>query len=311
MNEGPWWVLVACLLLIHIPVTTAQPEAPPTTADVLADNEGDVAVSSDVAEQDDPTDTYKHLDLVAASVLEEADRFLITVQVADLASATEPAMTDGLAIALEWIDNDQAYPLSSTGAWARMRCTGWSSRASTCRRPSGAPSGPAAAPTGPKWTAAPTPCPSGWTGPSSSTAEAQGRFLAAPSRPSGPPSSPGPRRCLRQGIRRPRRRLRQGTRGPPLHRRRAKKCPSWNTPAGHSGPYVRGAPMAAPMVQGTIARYIPDKGFGFINTDASDEDVFFHMSAFAGDNEPREGQAVEFEIEQSDRGPRAANVRAV
>lgn len=62
------------------------------------------------------------------------------------------------------------------------------------------------------------------------------------------------------------------------------------------------------MVQGTIARYMGDKGFGFISTDASDDDVFFHMSAFEG--EPREGMTVEFEIEQSDRGPRATNVRA-
>lgn len=63
------------------------------------------------------------------------------------------------------------------------------------------------------------------------------------------------------------------------------------------------------MATGTIARFVHDKGFGFIKTEDSDDDVFFHHSAFKS-GEPREGLAVEFDIEQSDRGPRATNVRA-
>ena len=63
------------------------------------------------------------------------------------------------------------------------------------------------------------------------------------------------------------------------------------------------------MATGTIARFVRDKGFGFITTDDSEDDVFFHHSAFK-DGEPREGLAVEFDLEDSDRGPRAANVRA-
>lgn len=62
------------------------------------------------------------------------------------------------------------------------------------------------------------------------------------------------------------------------------------------------------MATGTIARYMSDKGFGFIKTADSEDEVFFHHSAFEG--EPREGMSVQFDIEQSDRGPRAANVRA-
>lgn len=61
------------------------------------------------------------------------------------------------------------------------------------------------------------------------------------------------------------------------------------------------------MPTGTITRFIEDKGFGFIKTDASKDDIFFHHSAFEG--EPREGMNVEFEIQDSDRGPRAQNVR--
>jgi len=62
------------------------------------------------------------------------------------------------------------------------------------------------------------------------------------------------------------------------------------------------------MATGTITRYIEDKGFGFIKADDSSEEVFFHHSAFEG--EPREGMAVTFEKQASDRGPRAANVKA-
>ena len=62
------------------------------------------------------------------------------------------------------------------------------------------------------------------------------------------------------------------------------------------------------MTKGTIVRFIQDKGFGFIKPEGSEQEVFFHHTAFEGD--PREGQEVEFDVEQSDKGPRASNVRA-
>jgi CspA family cold shock protein len=58
-----------------------------------------------------------------------------------------------------------------------------------------------------------------------------------------------------------------------------------------------------------VSRFVQDKGFGFIKPDEGDKEVFFHQSAFTG--QPKEGQAVEFDLEQSDRGPRASNVRPV
>lgn len=63
------------------------------------------------------------------------------------------------------------------------------------------------------------------------------------------------------------------------------------------------------MATGTIIRFLDEKGFGFIKVEGKDNEVFFHHSAFAG--EPREGMTVEFDMEASDRGPRATNVRAV
>ncbi len=53
-----------------------------------------------------------------------------------------------------------------------------------------------------------------------------------------------------------------------------------------------------------------DRGFGFITPDGQDKDVFFHTSALNGVafDDLREGDTVSFDIEQSDKGPRAVNV---
>ncbi len=58
-----------------------------------------------------------------------------------------------------------------------------------------------------------------------------------------------------------------------------------------------------------------DKGFGFIAPEGSTDgkDLFFHSTALVGVtfDELREGDAVTFETEQSDKGPRAINVTRV
>jgi cold shock protein len=64
------------------------------------------------------------------------------------------------------------------------------------------------------------------------------------------------------------------------------------------------------MPNGTIARLLIDKGFGFIRDDSGVEH-FFHRSAIRGAvfELLREGQGVEFSVEDSPKGPRAADVR--
>jgi CspA family cold shock protein len=63
------------------------------------------------------------------------------------------------------------------------------------------------------------------------------------------------------------------------------------------------------MQQGTVKWFNADKGFGFI-TGQDGKDVFVHFSAIQGDGYKTldEGQAVSFDVEQSDRGPQATNV---
>ena len=62
------------------------------------------------------------------------------------------------------------------------------------------------------------------------------------------------------------------------------------------------------MPTGTVAFFHDRKGYGFIETEDEDEDVFFHMDDVEGPD-LEEGEEVEFDIEQADKGPRAANVR--
>ncbi len=63
------------------------------------------------------------------------------------------------------------------------------------------------------------------------------------------------------------------------------------------------------MAQGKVKWFNAEKGFGFIEQEDGN-DVFVHFSAINGDGFKtlEEGQPVEFEIEETDRGPQAANV---
>ncbi|WP_410766240.1 cold-shock protein [Haloferax sp. DFSO60] len=61
------------------------------------------------------------------------------------------------------------------------------------------------------------------------------------------------------------------------------------------------------MAKGKVAFFKSSGGYGFIESDDADEDVFFHMEDIGGPD-LEEGQEVEFDIEQADKGPRAVNV---
>jgi len=63
-------------------------------------------------------------------------------------------------------------------------------------------------------------------------------------------------------------------------------------------------------LEGIVKRWL-DRGYGFIEVEGKDDDVFVHQSALEGAYELREGQKVEFDIEDSPKGPRAANVKII
>ncbi len=66
------------------------------------------------------------------------------------------------------------------------------------------------------------------------------------------------------------------------------------------------------MAQGTVKWFSNEKGYGFIEREGG-EDVFVHFSAIAGEGYKSltEGQRVEFDVVQGDKGLQAVNVQAI
>lgn len=63
-------------------------------------------------------------------------------------------------------------------------------------------------------------------------------------------------------------------------------------------------------MKGKVKWFSDQKGYGFISKDDGSGDVFVHFSAITGEGYKSlaEGEAVEFEVTDSDKGPKAANV---
>lgn len=66
------------------------------------------------------------------------------------------------------------------------------------------------------------------------------------------------------------------------------------------------------MHTGKIKKVVRERGFGFIS-DSDGKEVFFHQSSLIDTqfDALKEEENVEFEIENSPKGPRAVNVRIV
>ena len=67
------------------------------------------------------------------------------------------------------------------------------------------------------------------------------------------------------------------------------------------------------MATGTVKWFNAEKGFGFIAVDGGGADVFVHFSAIVADGyrSLEEGQHVEFEVVQGQKGPQAEQVRGI
>ena len=64
------------------------------------------------------------------------------------------------------------------------------------------------------------------------------------------------------------------------------------------------------LMKGTVKK-LTEKGFGFITADGMEKDLFFHSNSLVGVqfSELHEGDALTFEVEDSDKGKNAVNVQ--
>lgn len=64
------------------------------------------------------------------------------------------------------------------------------------------------------------------------------------------------------------------------------------------------------MAQGTVKWFNAEKGYGFITLEGDNQDVFVHWSAIQMDGyrSLEEGQQVEFEVGEGQKGPQAESV---
>jgi CspA family cold shock protein len=83
----------------------------------------------------------------------------------------------------------------------------------------------------------------------------------------------------------------------------------WNDPFSRVGKNVSTRYAAMARLQGTVKWFNDAKGYGFISHEGG-PDVFVHFSAIQGNGfkSLAEGDKVEFEIVQGQKGPQAADV---
>lgn len=63
------------------------------------------------------------------------------------------------------------------------------------------------------------------------------------------------------------------------------------------------------LVRGTVKWFNPHKRYGFIEREEEDEDVFVHLNEI---QEPiGDGDEVEFDVEETEKGPQAKNVKKI
>jgi CspA family cold shock protein len=67
------------------------------------------------------------------------------------------------------------------------------------------------------------------------------------------------------------------------------------------------------MATGTVKWFNAGKGYGFITPNDGGDDVFAHFSAIEmeGYKTLKEGQQVEYEVQEGPKGPQASHIRAV
>jgi len=64
-------------------------------------------------------------------------------------------------------------------------------------------------------------------------------------------------------------------------------------------------------VKGKIKKYLSYRGYGFIEVEGSEKDIFFHSSNFQPTEIPQQGKEVEFRVIDTPKGKEAVDVKVV
>jgi cold shock protein len=80
-----------------------------------------------------------------------------------------------------------------------------------------------------------------------------------------------------------------------------------------SGGFVTAEARGMSMATGTVKWFNAGKGYGFITPADGGDDVFAHFSAIEMDGYKtlKEGQQVEYEVQEGPKGPQASRIRAL
>ena len=62
-------------------------------------------------------------------------------------------------------------------------------------------------------------------------------------------------------------------------------------------------------MKGKIARFNAKRGYGFIESSQLEKEIFVHITKIDGRRALRPGQQVVFDVEETDKGPAAVNVK--
>ena len=64
-------------------------------------------------------------------------------------------------------------------------------------------------------------------------------------------------------------------------------------------------------MEGKVKKWLEFRGFGFIEVEGQDDDIFVHHTELNAVSSLMSGQKVEFEMEDTPKGPQALNVRTI
>lgn len=64
-------------------------------------------------------------------------------------------------------------------------------------------------------------------------------------------------------------------------------------------------------MRGSVKRWLDRKGYGFIEPENGGNDIFIHHSEIQGTQGLKEGQEVEFDVKETERGLQAVNLKVI